>query len=235
MKKITQIIILLFVFLSTSFSLRILAQESTPEADTDSTPSAQTDDDDIEKIRQAVKDKVKEKIDQIINKPNQKTGWVGKITEITNNQISLNCLNQDTRLTLIDEDTAIINSKRQQVDTDQLKIDQIILAMGYIDIEGQLLAKRVLITNEPIENLKNTIILATITDISQTTSTMTLITNDRQIFQIKTDKSTKDLTKNQKIIVVLKQDSDSSDSWQIVDFKLFTPLTTPTATQTNSE
>lgn len=236
MKKIIQLTIFLFIIFSLNFGLAVLAQQPTSEPQTPSTPSAQTEkNQDIEKIRQAVKDKVKEKIDQIVNKSNQKTGWVGQITNIADNQISLTSLNQDARIVLIDqEDTSIINSKRQQIDSDQLKKDQIILAMGYTNTEGQLLAKRILITNKPLESLKNTIVLATVTDISQTTSTMTLVTNSRQVYQVKTNKNTKDVLKNQKIIAVLKQDGESTNNWQIIDFKIFSSQTTPTITPTST-
>lgn len=202
--------------------------------ETDQTTTGTTEeesDQDIDKIRQAVKDKVKEKIDQIINKPDQKLGWVGQISQIEAGQISINCLNQQTRTVIMDEETVIINAKRQPIDTDQLKIDQIVLAMGYIDAGGNLLSKRILITNQPLENLKNTIVLTTVTDVSQTTSIMTLVTKDRQVFQVKTDGTTKDIVKNQKIIAILKQEGNDSNNWQIVDFKVITPLPTPTKTE----
>jgi len=229
MKKIfLSILIFLFlVFVHQSSSG--LAQEATDSADQiTATGPAEQNSQDIDSIRQAVKEKVKEKIDQIISKPDQKLGWVGQISQIESGKISIDCLYKQTRQILVDEDTTIINSKRQTVESDQLKIDQIVLAMGYIDVEGNLLAKRILITNKPLENLKNTIVLATVTDISQTTTVMTLVTKDRQVFQVRTDKTTKNLVKNQKIIAILKSEGQDSNNWQIVDFKLLTPSATPT-------
>jgi len=229
MKKIfLSILIFLFlVFIHQSSSG--LAQEATDSADQiTATGPAEQNSQDIDSIRQAVKEKVKEKIDQIISKPDQKLGWVGQISQIESGKISIDCLYKQTRQILIDEDTTIINSKRQTVESDQLKIDQIVLAMGYIDVEGNLLAKRILITNKPLENLKNTIVLATVTDISQTTTVMTLVTKERQVFQVRTDKTTKNLIKNQKIIAILKSEGQDSNNWQIVDFKLLTPSATPT-------
>jgi len=211
-----------------------LAQEATDSADQiTATGPAEQNSQDIDSIRQAVKEKVKEKIDQIISKPDQKLGWVGQISQIESGKISIDCLYKQTRQILVDEDTTIINSKRQTVESDQLKIDQIVLAMGYIDVEGNLLAKRILITNKPLENLKNTIVLATVTDISQTTTVMTLVTKDRQVFQVRTDKTTKNLIKNQKIIAILKSEGQDSNNWQIVDFKLLTPSATPTQAEQN--
>jgi len=229
MKKIfLSILIFLFlVFVHQSSSG--LAQEATDSADQiTATGPAEQNSQDIDSIRQAVKEKVKEKIDQIISKPDQKLGWVGQISQIESGKISIDCLYKQTRQILVDEDTTIINSKRQTVESDQLKIDQIVLAMGYIDVEGNLLAKRILITNKPLENLKNTIVLATVTDISQTTTVMTLVTKERQVFQVRTDKTTKNLIKNQKIIAILKSEGQDSNNWQIVDFKLLTPSATPT-------
>lgn len=237
MKKSLLITTLLLFIFNLNLNHHVLAQatdniSATPSAQTGEDQQPSPADDEIEKIRQAVKEKVKQKIDQIINKPNQKIGWVGQITEIDENQISLICLNKQDRTVVLTEDTAIINTKRQTVDTDQLKVDQIILVMGYINTESQLEAKRILITNKPLESLKNTIILTTITDISQTTSVMTLVSNDRQVFQVKTDKNTKDLVKNQKIIAILKPEDQDSKNWQIVDFKLISPISTPTPTDT---
>jgi len=228
MKKIflSLLIFLFLVFIHQSSSG--LAQEATDSADQiTATGPAEQNSQDIDSIRQAVKEKVKEKIDQIISKPDQKLGWVGQISQIESGKISIDCLYKQTRQVLINEDTTVINSKRQTVESDQLKIDQIVLAMGYIDVEGNLISKRILITNKPLENLKNTIVLATVTDISQTTTVMTLVTKDRQVFQVRTDKTTKDLIKNQKIIAILKSEGQNSNNWQIVDFKLLTPLATP--------
>ncbi len=233
MKKILLIVsIFTLIILTRHFSFRVLAQSITPTpSPTDLTPTPPgSEDNDIEKIRQVVKDKVMEKIDQIVNKPNQKIGWLGTIISIDSNNIELENLQKISQKIIVEDEATIINTKKQTVDLEDLKVDQIIIAMGYLDIEGNLLAKRILITNISLDTLKNTIISATVTDISQTTNIITLVTKDRKVFQIKSDKNTAKIEKNQKIMAVIKPEKKDSNTWLVLDYKDISPPTpTPTS------
>lgn len=233
MKKILLIVsIFTLIILTRHFSFRVLAQSITPTpSPTDLTPTpSDSEDNDIEKIRQVVKDKVMEKIDQIVNKPNQKIGWLGTIISIDSNNIELENLQKISQKIIVEDEATIINTKKQTVDLEDLKVDQIIIAMGYLDIEGNLLAKRILITNISLDTLKNTIISATVTDISQTTNIITLVTKDRKVFQIKSDKNTAKIEKNQKIMAVIKPEKKDSNTWLVLDYKDISPPTpTPTS------
>lgn len=233
MKKILLIVsIFTLIILTRQFSFRVLAQSITPTpSPTDLTPTpSDSEDNDIEKIRQVVKDKVMEKIDQIVNKPNQKIGWLGTIISIDSNNIELENLQKISQKIIVEDEATIINTKKQTVDLEDLKVDQIIIAMGYLDIEGNLLAKRILITNISLDTLKNTIISATVTDISQTTNIITLVTKDRKVFQIKSDKNTAKIEKNQKIMAVIKPEKKDSNTWLVLDYKDISPPTpTPTS------
>jgi len=239
MKKILLIVsIFTLIILTRQFSFRVLAQSITPTpSPTDLTPTpSDSEDNDIEKIRQVVKDKVMEKIDQIVNKPNQKIGWLGTIISIDSNNIELENLQKISQKIIVEDEVTIINTKKQTVDLEDLKVDQIIIAMGYLDIEGNLLAKRILITNISLDTLKNTIISATVTDISQTTNIITLVTKDRKVFQVKSDKNTAKIEKNQKIMAVIKPEKKDSNTWLVLDYKDISPPTpTPTPTSTSTE
>jgi len=232
MKKILIITLsLLLIIFSHSCSTHILAQSATPTpSQTDPTPT-DSQNNDIEKIRQVVKDKVMEKIDQIVNKPNQKVGWLGTITSIESNFIEIENIQNITQKIIVEDEATIINTKKQTVDLEDLKIDQIIIAMGYLDTEGNLLAKRILITNISLDTLKNTIISATVTDISQTTNVITLVTKDRKVYQVKSDKNTSKIEKNHKIMAVIKPEKKDSNTWLILDYKdISPPSLTPTPT-----
>lgn len=235
MKKILLTTVsLLLIILSHFYSAHILAQSITPTPSQADPSPTETEDNDIEKIRQVVKDKVMEKIDQIVNKPNQKVGWLGTITSIESNLIEIENIQNITQKVVVEGEATIINTKKQEVDLEDLKVDQIIIAMGYLDIEGNLLAKRILITNISLDTLKNTIISATVTDISQTTNVITLVTKDRKVYQIKSDKNTAKIEKNHKIMAVIKPEKKDSNTWLILDYKDISPPT-PTSTPAKSE
>lgn len=232
MKKILLIIsTFTLIILTRQFSFRVLAQSITSipsQADPTLSPT-EIENDDIEKIRQVVKDKVMEKIDQIVNKPNQKIGWLGTIISIDSNNIELENIQQTNQKIIVEDNATIINTKKQKVKLEDLKVDQIIIAMGYLDTDGNLLAKRILITNISLDNLRDTIISATVTDISQTTNIITLVTKDRKVYQIKSDKNNTKIEKNQKIMAVIKPEKKDSNTWLILSYKDISPPT-PTST-----
>jgi len=231
MKKILLIIsTFTLIILTRQFSFRVLAQSITSipsQADPTLSPT-EIENDDIEKIRQVVKDKVMEKIDQIVNKPNQKIGWLGTIISIDSNNIELENIQQTNQKIIVEDNATIINTKKQKVKLEDLKVDQIIIAMGYLDTDGNLLAKRILITNISLDNLRDTIISATVTDISQTTNNLI----NFKVYQIKSDKNNTKIEKNQKIMAVIKPEKKDSNTWLILSYK---DISSPTPTSTPIE
>lgn len=182
----------------------------------------------IDIIRQVVKDKVKQKIDSIIGTDNRKYAWFGQITSIEGLQLNITDVNNQTLLITIDPSATVINSSKRTVTTKDLKVDQTILAMGYVE-DSLPLAKRILIVNTPLSSLRTTVVSGTISDISQTNPIISLVTNNRQVFQIKSDKNTKSLVKNQKIIAVLRPDNKDNQTWTLVyTHDLSSPTPTPT-------
>jgi len=228
------------IFLSllvTCFSLLVttplFAQTLTPTTEPTPTSSAENeaDQDEIDKIRQVVKDKVMEKLDSILTKTNQKIGWLGKVVSIEENTITIQDLYQQSKILTTDQDTIVVNSKKQNGKLTDIKPDQIIIAMGYLDPDSNLNTKRILITNTAFEDSFDTIIFGTVSDISQTTLTISLVTKDRKVYQIKSDKNSKDLAKNDKVIAVIKPEKKDSQTWIILSKKLLsTPTPTPTTT-----
>ncbi len=235
-KLITRYLVLItsYFLLVTSCSLlfttSIFAQTTAPTVESEEpTPTieSEVEQDEIDKIRQVVKDKVMEKLDSILTKANQKIGWLGKVVSIEENTIVIEDFYKQSKILTTDQDTVVINLKKQNGKLIDIKPDQIIVAMGYLDPDSNLNTKRILITNTALEDNLDTIIFGTVSDISQTTSTISLVTKDRKVYQIKSDKNSKDLSKNDKVIAVIKPEKKDSQTWLILSKKV---LSTPTPT-----
>jgi len=154
----------------------------------------------IQKIREVIQQKVKEKLDQL-KEPvvqNPKKAYLGTITEITDTKISIDTKNQIKEFTLAD-DSVYIGSKQTKIKKTDLKIGQDVLILS-LSKDTLFFAKRIIITDpKAIENHK-TIVLGKIADISQTSSVFVLIptNNKNRELQIKLTSKTEILTKDNK-------------------------------------
>lgn len=176
--------------------------------------------DEIQKIRQAVQDKVKEKLQEIVNSQNKKKGLVGSITTVDNATITIN-LHDSEKIIITDDSTVIIDINRKRIDTSKLKVGQSILAMGYENQEGALMAKRIVVNDPDFLPIKKIITIGKIVDRSLATNAAVLIpsNNKNNQYQIslndKTSVSTpggqklqlKDVAIGKKVIVVLNPES----------------------------
>lgn len=217
MKKVF-IVISLF-FLSTSI---ILAESPTPS----SGPSV----DEIQKIREVVQEKVKEKLKQISNPvaidTNTPKSLMGTISQIGNNQITVNS-NGNSKNINTTTDTIFIDSKRNKTKLDKITVGQDILALGYYDDANVLTAKRIIIIDiKSLEN-NNQVVVGKIVDISKSSPIFVLIPNNNKNtqYQIKTDSKSlyvdknnkpldiKNLISGQKIIVIIKPDTELSKTF----------------------
>lgn len=219
-------IIIFLLFLFTGLTHNILAVEDsiTPTI----TPKS-SNLEDIQKIREVVQQKVKEKLKQISTPSNIPKSIIGTITQIDPTQITINYKN-DTKTILISEETVFIDDKRNKTKLEKIKVGQEILAMGLSEESGSINAKRiVIITLKTIEN-NNHAVVGKIVDISQTSPIFILIPskNKDQQYQIKTDTKTEIVDKNnkkidiknlksgQKIICVIKPDEKMSKTFYAV-------------------
>lgn len=161
--------------------------------------------DDIQKIRDAVKQKVQEKLKTITQDPpsssaNAKKAILGTIIQIDKNNLTIDYKNNTRKLSFA-VDTVVINSKQTKVKSDSLKVGQDILAMGYIN-NDVLEAKRIVFMDiKTVEN-QDQVVVGTIVDISKSSPILVLIPtkNKNSQYQIKTDSKTEIINKtNQKI------------------------------------
>lgn len=199
------------------------ATQSGQTTETENTPISE----DIQKIREAVKLKVQEKLKTItqesssIDPSTEKRATIGTIIQIDENNITIDYQNK-TRTISFTADTAIVNAKQIKVKTDALKVGQDILAMGYIN-NNTLEAKRIIFMDIKTIDTQDQIVVGKIVDISKSSPILVLIPtqNKNQQYQIKTDSQTKvvnklnkkidikNLVSGQKIIAVVHPDAKS--------------------------
>lgn len=158
-KIISLLIISLFVFSSAS---EILAQSPTP-------------DEKVKEIREAVKEKVREEIQQ--TQKGQKKAFVGEITEISNSTLVLEAQSGEQQAE-VDDEATILNIKKNKIEFEDLEIGNYVIAMGYLGGNEVLQAKRVVVTKEPKTPTRQ-VVVGRATDIS----------DDEKIITVKNEKS----------------------------------------------
>lgn len=236
------------IALSLLFSLTstIFAQETTPSptASDSKNPSLE----DVQKIRQAVQEKVAEKIKTFTNTTSNKKAFIGQISQIDNLNITLDYQSKNYQLT-VDPETVYINEKLSRSNIDQLKVGQEILAMGILNESQTLDTKRIVAIK--IENLKNQnkVISGIIVDISQTANIFSLspFTDKDSQYQVKYDSKTQvysvakkaiktsDLKPGQRIAIVGSLDASNSKSVNSVKIFQLDPSLSPTPTSSETQ
>ena len=217
------LILFLLIFINSNFAKQTLALSVTTNTPT---PEQSTDDqnNDIQKIRQVVQEKVKEKLAEITATSTGKKAFIGIIKNVEENSITITYANQEFQLE-VDVDTVFIDSKRNKTSLDKIQPDQAVLAMGFLNESQVLETKRLIIVPvDSLEQKKHTVI-GKIVDISQTSSVFALIPNQNKDsqYQIKTDTKTKIIKKDKAVIK-----SDQLKNGQII-IVIFSP------TKTNSK
>ncbi|MBU1130396.1 hypothetical protein KKE45_03715, partial [Patescibacteria group bacterium] len=153
-----KILILFLILTSLIIPPIISAQESTDSSTTTS--------EEIEKIRKSVQEKVQEKLKDIVEIKTTKKAWIGTVSKIENTSITLENDN-NKRVLICANNTVFIDLNRNKTSIDKLKEDQIVLAMGYSqdDQPNTLDTKRLIISQNNIDELRSSIILGKIADV----------------------------------------------------------------------
>jgi hypothetical protein len=202
--------------------------------------------DEIQRIREVVQQKVKEKLRQITNPTSSKQGIIGKIIQVGESDITIEYQNT-TRVVKIDDTTAFIDLNRNKTTLAKVKIGQDILALGINNSESNTFeGKRIVFIDMKTMIMPKTVVIGKIVDLSKSSPIFTLIPskNKNNLFQIKTDTKTaitdKDqkkigstnLKSGQKIIAILTPDLKMSKTYyasQIIDLD-YQPAISPTPT-----
>ncbi len=240
MKKI--LLVLSLFFLSTSIAF---AQTTTPVA-TSSGSTSNPSLDEIQKIRQVVQEKVKEKLKQISNPiapdTNSPKSLMGTISKINGKQITINS-NGNNKVINVADDTVFIDNKKNKTKLEKITVGQDILVLGYYDASNVMGAKRIIVVDiKSLENL-NQVVVGKIVDISKSSPVFVLIPNNNKNtqYQVKTDSKSvyidknnktldiKNLSSGQKIIVIIKPDAELSKTFYASKIiSLVSPASSPT-------
>jgi len=140
---LTAIVLISLFFIPISrFSGKITtAQENEEEAATISGEK-------IEEIRKEIQKRVEEKLNQIADQV-QKRAWIGTVEEKGETSLKLKSRDEEIRTISISEDVKVINKNRKEIGFDNLETGQRIIAMGYLQADATLEAKRIVVIPEP--------------------------------------------------------------------------------------
>jgi len=132
-KSVKKILLLTFVFLI--LVAPVMAQTPSPEEE--ASPPGK-----VQEIREQAKEKV-----MALRQAAKKRGFWGELTEITNSTLVIENPRGERRVKT-DEDTKFFLGKTA-IDFEDLEIGNFIIAMGYLDENGTLTAKRIISLKTP--------------------------------------------------------------------------------------
>jgi len=174
MKKINLTLFLTTLLLISQFFSFSIPLSLAQTDDLSPTPEPTEASEKVDQIREAVKEKVKEKIDQI--KQGQKRAFVGKVLEVNETSLSLNTKNGEKQVNVTGE-TNILGVDRKEISLEDIEAGQFAIAMGYLDENETLEAKRIILTEKPTPPNREAAV-GRVTDISQ----------EEKVFTIKNEK-----------------------------------------------
>lgn len=210
--------IIKFVILITLIALiapkgRLLAVSSTPTPTPtkklSTTPVASpsagltptgSEDEKVQEVRQAIKDKLNEIKDKV-----EKKAYVGIITEITDSTLTISNFRGKERIRIA-EDTIIIDANKKEIKASDLAVDDKVIALGEVDPNETLVAKRVTVVLKPkVVAPKRQIFFGSISEVDSKGSLLTIVgTKDKEI-TLKIDTKTFITSlKDAKLVIKLK-------------------------------
>ena len=213
-----------FLLVLNLFRQPVLAVDSTASASVDEKVESLTD-----KLKQIVKGD--SPTPTKISSSNTPKSFFGSITQVSDNQISINISNQSKTLKLNDKIT-YIDAKRQKSKLSNFKVGQTILAMGYINDDDSIDCRRIIATeSKSIEN-NNQVVTGKIVDVSQSQTSPIFILipfqNKNGQYQIKTDSKTETvdiaqkklnssdvIVNGKKIIAIIKPDTQTKQTFYV--------------------
>lgn len=211
------------------------AQEGAAET----TPSGEK----IEQIRQEIQKKVEEKLNNVLNQI-KKRAWIGTIEEKSATAIKLLTL-KEVRTVNLAEDVKIINLKRKEISVDDLEKGQRIVAMGFVQTDGTMEGKRLVLLPSYKER-KTKVIFGTITDKSSEEKIISITGSEEKYEVIISDKTglrerknskisniTYEAVKvNQKVIAIITPTESNGSTYQAKTILVLTALPKPSAAPT---
>jgi len=244
-RKIFLITILIALF----FAPLIIAQETGEE----STISGEK----IEDIRKEIQKKVEEKLSQITDNV-KKRAWIGEIEEKTETNLKLKSRDGETRTVTISDEVKVINNKRKEIKFEDLKTGQRIIAMGYLQVDTSLEAKRIVIIPETKERERR-VVFGTINNKSEEDEIISITSNNngeenkeyeiilttKTVLKEKTENKIKEINKfvsskinyqdlktDQRVIAVLIPTSGNGSTFNAKLIFVLTPISSKASNET---
>lgn len=134
-----------------------------------------------------IKQKVEERIEKVVSTAEEKTkqAFVGEIEEIANATLTLKTPSGEEKAKVA-EDAIILNSDRDEIELKGLEIGEKVIVMGFLDDQGILEARRVVVIDE-FQTPKSEAVFGIVTDISSEEKILTVKTKDETIFTVEMD------------------------------------------------
>jgi len=134
-----------------------------------------------------IKQKVEERIEKVVSTAEEKTkqAFVGEIEEIANATLTLKTPSGEEKAKVA-EDAIILNSDRDEIELKDLEIGEKVIVMGFLDDQGILEARRVVIIEE-FQTPNSEAIFGIVTDISSEEKILTVKTKEETIYTVEMD------------------------------------------------
>lgn len=127
-------------------------------------------DEKVKAVREAVEKRVQETISKTSSE--SKIGIWGNLVKTKDNTLIIECKDQEYLLSVA-SDADILNSARKNTDLQSLETEKPIIALGYLEANGKILAKRIVQLNKLNENNKQAV-FGEVTDISREEKVLTV-------------------------------------------------------------
>ena len=202
----------------------VSAATATPSAKT-ALPSA-----DPAVVKQNTLDRIEKILDEkgssVLNSLKRKA-YVGQVVRVTTESLTLNTLHGEVAVKLTPEKTTMFLMPRlTPVQISDIEIDGFVIAMGYVDGDDVLDARRVLVSPTPLFPIKKGVIIGVVQSIKSTQMLVrTLVQEDKvvplsskTIYQDSTGTTIKktDVKENIRILVITPNANDASASASLV-------------------
>lgn len=187
MKK-TIVLVLTFAFLL--LPLAVLAQSPTPATGPEGITPERNQIEKIQEIREAVKEKVREKIEEVSQ--GRLVAYVGTISQLNEPNFTLET-RKGTKTIQTSQQTKFVGSARRQIEFADLEVDDYLIVIGYLSNEV-VDARRIIVTSKPKPIIRE-VAFGQVTDISEEEELITVKNIRREMTYMVTTTSKTIITK----------------------------------------
>jgi len=203
MKKLILLIISLAILTSPLvWYQNVWAQEET--APTPIVEETTEDQDAADELRKAFQEEARKIVDE--NQEGEKRAFVGTLKSVSGSTLTILAGEKEVKATVDEEETSILDADREEIEVDDLESGQKLIIMGFLDSQGILEAKRIVIIEE-FQIPTNEAAFGTVTDISPEEKILTIKHPQQEtIYMVEVDSQTIITTKVDDEVETIKFD-----------------------------